>query len=69
MYPGISSYGMEADPPSYLCLKYECFLMADCSINIKVCDLDLKVSKWDGDGAAQNFGPISNIRQSINQIK
>ena len=36
MHPGISSYGMEADPPRYLCLKCECFLMTSdwCDINI-----------------------------------
>ena len=29
MYPWVSSYGMEADPPRFLYLKDECFLMTD----------------------------------------
>ena len=29
MYPGVSSYGMEADPPRFLYLKDEYFLMTD----------------------------------------
>ena len=33
MYPGVSSYGMEADPPRFLYLKDEYFLMIDwCEI-------------------------------------
>ena len=51
MYPGVSSYGMEADPPRFLYLKDECFLMTDCGdidislIMKKSFDLDLKVSE------------------------
>ena len=68
MYPGDSSYGMEADPPRFLYLKDEYFLMTDwCDTDIslimknsfinheKVCDLDLKVSEEvgvGGDGTA-----------------
>ena len=29
MHPGVNSYGMEADPQMFLCLKYESFLMTD----------------------------------------
>ena len=33
MYPGVSSYGMEADPPRFLYLKDEYFLKTDwCEI-------------------------------------
>ena len=35
-YPGVSSYGMEADPPRFLYLKNEYFLMADCNIDISL---------------------------------
>ena len=55
MYPGVSSYGMEADLSRFLYSKDEYFLMSDwCDIDIslirkkskKVCDLDLKVRRW-----------------------
>ena len=37
MYPGDSSYGMEADPPRFLYLKNEYFLMTDrCDIDISL---------------------------------
>ena len=37
MYPGVSSYVMEADPPRFLYLKDEYFLMADwCDIDISL---------------------------------
>ena len=36
-YPGVSSYGMKADPPRFLYLKDECFLMTDW------CDLDISL--------------------------
>ena len=43
MYPGVSSYGMEEDPPQFLYLKDECFLMTDwCNIDIS---LIMKYSK------------------------
>ena len=29
MYLGVSSYGIEADPPRFLCLKDEYFLKTD----------------------------------------
>ena len=57
MYPGVSSYGMEADPPTFLYLKDECFLMTDwCDIDISLimktskCNLDLKVGEEVGGG-------------------
>ena len=37
MFPGDSSYGMEADPPRFLYLKDEYFLMTDW------CDLDISL--------------------------
>ena len=37
IYPGVSSYGMEADPPRFLNLKDECFLMTDW------CDTDISL--------------------------
>ena len=37
MYPGVSSYGMEAGPPRFLYMKDECFLMTDwCDIDISL---------------------------------
>ena len=75
IYLGVSSYEMETDPPMFLYLKDECFLMTD------ICDIDIslimKNSKsvtltsrsvrrcWGGDGIAYTFRPISNIRYSI----
>ena len=37
--PGVSSYGMEADPPRFLYLKDEYFLMTDW------CDIDISLIK------------------------
>ena len=37
MYTGVSSYGMEADPPRFLYLKDECFLITD------LCDIDISL--------------------------
>ena len=43
MYPGVSSYGMEADSPRFLYLKDEYFLMTDrCDIDIS---LIMKISE------------------------
>ena len=58
MYPGVISYGMEADPPRFLYLKGECFLITDwCDFinheKFQVCDLDLKVSEEVGVGMEQ----------------
>ena len=37
MHPGVNSYRMEADPPRFLYLKDECFLMTDlCDVNISL---------------------------------
>ena len=62
MDTGVSSHEMEADPPRFLYLKDECFLMTDC------CDIDISlimknsksvtltsrsVSRWDGVGWGQ----------------
>ena len=62
MYPGVSIYGTEADPPRFLYLKDECFLMTNwCDIDISlimknsVCDLDFKVSEEVGGGKEQHI--------------
>ena len=34
MDPGYRSYGMKADPPGYLCSKYECFLKTVASYDL-----------------------------------
>ena len=62
MYPGVRSYGVEADLPRFLYLKDEYFLMTDwCDIDIslimktfQVCELDLKVSEEVGVGMEQH---------------
>ena len=68
-YPGVRSYGMEADPPRFLYLKDEYFLMTDwCDIDISLIMKNSKsmtltsrsVRRW-----GWNFRPISNIWYSI----
>ena len=51
MHPGVSSYGKEANPPRFLYLKDECFLMTDwCDTNMKnsksVTFTSRPVSRW-----------------------
>ena len=59
MYPGVSIYGMEADPPRFLYLKDECFHMTDsCDIDISLIMKNSKsvtltsrsVRRWGGGG-------------------
>ena len=60
MYPAVSSYGMEADPPRFLYLKDEYFLMTDwCDIDIslimknsKSVTLTSRSMSMGGDGTA-----------------
>ena len=56
MYPGVSSYGMEADPPRflYLMLSDDWLLWYRYFINHeKFCDLDLEVDEEVGVGIKQ----------------
>ena len=76
MYPGVSSYGMEADPPRFLYLKDDCFLTTDwCNRDISLIMKNSKSVTWTsksvrrcrvGMEQRKNFRPVSNIRCSIN---
>ena len=73
MCPGLSSY--ETDPPRFLYLKDEYFLMTDwCDIDISLIMKNSKyvtltsrsMRRWEMGMEQYNFRPTSNIRYNIN---